>query len=451
MLTSLGIEQTAGPPPCGTSNFSAVSSHPGTPTIPPSPDKGIGAGLRYLPPVRSKLPVVFLLVAGCSSAGKPVVTTTTTGEGISQTSNATGTSTTTVASVPTTTTAPLSPLAGITYTEIAAGLPFPILVTFRPGDGATFLATKDGQVWTLGPEGPVPFLDISDRVTNSGERGLLGMAWHPTDPIRLFLHYSDVNGDTTISEFIDGQEKLILFVSQPAPNHNGGTIEFGPDGYLYIGLGDGGGGGDSFGTGQPVDELLASLLRIDVDSGDPYGIPEGNPYADGSGAPEVWASGLRNPWRFSFDEDLIYIGDVGQGAYEEIDVAPSNAPGLNYGWSITEGLHCFSPSEGCDTTGLTLPVVEVAHGDSGTCSITGGVVYRGAAIPEMTGHYFYSDFCGGWLRSFLYDSGAVTDPRDWTDTVGNLGSVVSFGVDALGEVYVMNPDAVYRIDPVRYP
>jgi glucose/arabinose dehydrogenase len=396
--------------------------------------------------MKATVVAVLILLTACSSAGEPVSTSTSV--------SSTASTVTTITTTPTTTPAPsttttLPPLAGITYTEIAAGLPFPILVTFRPSDGVTFLATKDGQVWTLGPEGPAPFLDITDRVTNSGERGLLGMAWHPTDPTRLFLHYSDVNGDTTVSEFIDGQERLILFVSQPAPNHNGGTIEFGPDGFLYIGLGDGGGGGDSFGTGQPVDDLLANLLRIDVDSGDPYGIPEGNSYADGSGAPEVWASGLRNPWRFSFDEGLIYIGDVGQGAYEEINIAQSDAPGLNYGWSITEGLHCFNPSEGCDTSGLTLPVLEVPHSDAGTCSITGGVVYRGAAIPELTGHYFYSDYCGGWLRSFLYDGAAVTDTRDWTETVGNLGSVVSFGVDAQGEVYVMTPDAVYRFDPVR--
>jgi hypothetical protein len=275
------------------------------------------------------------------------------------------------------------------------------------------------------------------------------MAWHPTDPTRLFLHYSDANGNTTVSEFIDGAERLILSVEQPAPNHNGGMIQFGPDGYLYIGLGDGGGGGDSFGTGQPVDELLGSLLRIDVDGEEPYGIPDGNPYADGSGAPEVWASGLRNPWRFSFDGGLLYIGDVGQGSYEEIDVAPSDAPGLNYGWSITEGLHCFDPADGCDTTGITPPVVEVPHSDAGTCSIVGGVVYRGEAIPELTGHYFYSDYCGGYLRSFLYADGTATEARDWTGQAGSIGSVISFGTDAAGEVYVMNTSNVYRLDPVR--
>ena len=185
------------------------------------------------------------------------VTTTTASAGNSQTTTA---STTTTTAAPTTTTTTLPALTGLTYTEIATGLPFPVLFTFRPWDGQNFILTKNGQVWMLTDNGPELFLDISDRVTNDGERGLLGMAWHPIDPERLFLHYSDRNGDTVISEFVDGEEKQILFVPQPAPNHNGGMIEFGPDGYLYIALGDGGGGGDTFGTGQPVDDLLANLL-----------------------------------------------------------------------------------------------------------------------------------------------------------------------------------------------
>ncbi len=400
--------------------------------------------------MRSRLPVVLLLLSACSGGGDPALTTTTAAAGPGSTSTTSAeTTTTTTAPTTTTTAAPLPELTGLTYTEIAFGLPFPVLFTFRPSDGQNFILTKNGQVWMLTENGPEEFLDISDRVTDEGERGLLGMAWHPTDPDRLFLHYSDRNGDTVISEFVDGEERLILEVAQPAANHNGGMIEFGPDGYLYIALGDGGGGGDTFGTGQPVDDLLANILRIDVDSGDPYAIPDGNPYTDGSGAPEVWASGLRNPWRFSFDEGLIYIGDVGQGSYEEINVAPADAPGLNYGWSISEGLHCFEPPEGCDTTGQTPPVLEVPHGDAGTCSIAGGVVYRGEAIPELTGHYFYSDYCGGYLRSFLYSDGAVTEAQDWSEQVGAIGNVISFGRSAAGEVYVMNTETVYRIDPVR--
>jgi hypothetical protein len=158
---------------------------------------------------------------------------------------------------------------------------------------------------------------------------------------------------------------------------------------------------------------------------------------------------LRNPWRASFDQGLVYIGDVGQNVFEEINVAPVDASALNYGWPVTEGFHCFEPPQGCDAAGLTLPVIEVAHSDSGTCSITGGVVYRGPAIPELTGHYFYSDYCGGWLRSFLLDTSIATQQQDWTEEVGVPGRVVSFGRDAVGEVYVLTTEAILRIDPLR--
>ena len=281
------------------------------------------------------------------------------------------------------------------------------------------------------------------------------MAFHPDDPSRLFLHYSDGNGDTTVSEFVDdggfdaSAERIFLQVVQPAANHNGGTIAFGPDGYLWVALGDGGGGGDTFGTGQTSDDLLGGLLRLNVDATQPYEIPPDNPFIDGGGAPEVWAVGLRNPWRASFDEGLIYIGDVGQNLFEEINVAPVDAPALNYGWPVTEGLHCFEPLQTCDMAGFTLPVVEVAHSDSGTCSITGGVVYRGSAIPEFTGHYFYSDYCGGWLRSFLFDGATATHHQDWTEQVGVPGRVASFGRDSAGEVYVLTTEAIFRIDPIR--
>jgi hypothetical protein len=267
------------------------------------------------------------------------------------------------------------------------------------------------------------------------------MALHPVNESAVFLHYSAGDGDTVLAEyrmdagFIDpSSERVIFRLDQPAANHNGGMIAFGPDGALYLGLGDGGGAGGTFGTGQTTDDLLANVLRFDV---------------DGAEEPEVWAIGLRNPWRFWFDRDLIYIGDVGQDAFEEIDVAPANASGLNYGWPITEGFHCFRPDEGCDTSGLTAPVVEIEHGDAGTCSVTGGVVYRGSAIPELDGHYFYSDYCGGWLRSFRYDAGTISEGQDWTTQVGVEGNVTSFGVDGAGEIYVTTSDAVYRVDPVR--
>ena len=398
--------------------------------------------------------IVFFVVS-CSGSGEPISTTSTATIEPSVTSTPSAVTTATSGqSTPgqsTTTAEPLPALQALTYTEIAAGLPFPTMISARPADGALFFITKDGQVWEFAEAAPEPVMDISDLVVNRGEQGLLGMAWHPTDASRLFLHYSDVNGDTTIVEYTDldaAQSRMLLSVDQPAANHNGGTIEFGPDGFLWIALGDAGGAGDTFQTGQTTDDLLAGLLRIDVD-GDPYGVPADNPYVNGGGAPEVWATGLRNPWRVSFDEGLVYIGDVGQGAYEEINVASASEPALNYGWNLTEGLHCYDPPQGCDTAGLTLPVVEVAHSDSGTCSITGGVVYRGTAIPELDGHYFYSDYCGGWLRSFLFDGSAATGLADWTEQVGLPGGVASFGADAAGEIYVLTDERILRIDPVR--
>ena len=392
----------------------------------------------------------LLLVLACGPSPDRISTTTSvapsTTENTVAPASTLASSTTAAAS-----TTSLAPLLGLRYTAVVEGLPFPTVLTSRPFADGIYFATKNGQIWELGVG---VILDISDRVTNSGERGLLGMAWHPGDPL-LYLHYSDANGDTVISEFDESEgldpsgERIVLQVPQPAANHNGGTIAFGRDGYLWIALGDGGGGGDTFGTGQTPDDLLASLLRIIPWATETYAIPPDNPFIDGGGSPEVWATGLRNPWRFAFDEDLIYIGDVGQNAYEEINVAPSSAPALNYGWPVTEGLHCFEPPQGCDLEGFTLPVIEVAHSDSGTCSITGGVVYRGSAIPELLGHYFYSDYCGGWLRSFRFDGSTAVEQQDWTEQVGTPGQVVSFGTDAAGEIYVLTTEAILRIDPVR--
>jgi hypothetical protein len=224
-----------------------------------------------------------------------------------------------------------------------------------------------------------------------------------------------------------------MTVDDPASNHNGGWMDFGPDGLLYIGLGDGGGGNDQFGNGQNRNTLLGKILRIDVDSGSPYGIPPSNPFAAGGGAPEIFVYGLRNPWRASFDGDNLYIGDVGQGTWEEVDVISTASGGANLGWSIMEGNHCFQ-STTCNQAGLTLPVYEYGHGEG--CSITGGYVYRGTAIPEIQGQYFFGDFCSGFVRSFRYGAGGFADLKDWAD-LGNLGSITSFGVDSAGELYIV--------------
>ena len=320
---------------------------------------------------------------------------------------------------------------------------FPIQMVARPGATDSYIATKEGRVWIFdGSSVGESVLDIRDQVFNDGERGLLSIALHPDDTSRFFAHYTDNGGDTVVSEFgFDGRqidpasERFLLRVDQPAGNHNGGMIQFGPDGRLYVGLGDGGGSNDRFGNGQNRETLLGGIVALAVD-GEPNSV--------------LFQYGLRNPWRFWIDQEseTVYIADVGQNAYEEVSVAPFEA-NLNFGWPITEGLHCFRPPSGCDTAGLTLPVVEVNHGNGGTCSITGGVVYDGSAIPELAGHFFYSDFCGGYLRSLVWSDGQVVDEVDWTGDVGVPGQVVGFGVDGAREMYVMTTGRVLRVVAIR--
>ncbi len=327
----------------------------------------------------------------------------------------------------------------LAYAPVAE-MDFPVQMTARPGEALSYVITKDGRVWAFDGSAiaEVPVLDISDQVTNRGEQGLLSIALHPSEP-RLYLHYSDNSGDTTVSEFIltsptaadPASERVLLTVEQPARNHNGGMIQFTPDGTLLLGLGDGGGADDRFGNGQNPDTLLGGLVEIHVD-GDP--------------APFKYAMGLRNPWRFWIDEGLIVIADVGQDEFEELNVQ-TLAPDLNYGWPITEGLHCFQAAAGsCDTDGLVVPVLEVEHGDAGTCSITGGIVYRGPAMPQLHEHYFYSDYCGGWLRSFRLGDG-ISEERDWTEQVGVPGGVTGFGVDGQGEMYLTTTDSLLQVVP----
>ncbi|MDE0375642.1 MAG: PQQ-dependent sugar dehydrogenase [bacterium] len=362
----------------------------------------------------------------------------------------------TVAASEIVTTTTLPPLRSLAYREVA-NLPFPIDLAPVPGTSLLAIASKEGRVWLYGAGGlaGAPFLDISDRVRNRGEQGLLGFAFHPDYPDsgRLFVHYSALNGDTVLAEYtvadgaVDAEGAVLFRLAQPAANHNGGTIAFGPDGYLYVGLGDGGGANDQFGHGQNERTPLGALLRFDVSVPGIASPAPGNPFP----APDVWSIGLRNPWRFVIDHPsgLIVIADVGQNLFEEVSVAPVAAGGLNYGWPITEGLHCFDPPSDCDASGLTLPVLEISHADSGTCSITGGVVYRGAEIPELYGHYLFSDYCGGYLRSFPIEE-PFDEPHDWTDQVGNAGQVVAFGTDHAGEVYVLTASgSVLRLEADR--
>jgi glucose/arabinose dehydrogenase len=349
--------------------------------------------------------------------------------------------------------------SGVAVTVVANGLDSPLFVTAPPDDPRLFILERPGRIRIVrdGALLDTPFLDITDSVTTGGERGLLGLAFHPAYPEngRLYLHYSDGEGDTRIARYTVSADDpnradpasavLLLEIDQPYGNHNGGMIAFGPDGMLYIGMGDGGSANDPHGHGQNPMTVLGAMLRIDVDGGNPFAMPPDNPFAGGTdGRAEIWAVGLRNPWRFSFDRggDRLVIGDVGQGAWEEINVVGVAEAGLNYGWNLTEGRHCFR-SDDCARTGLTLPVVEYGH-DQG-CSIIGGYVYRGAALPALVGHYFYSDWCRGWLRSFrIDDAGMVTEHTEWP--VGDVGNVLSFGEDADGELYIASQNgSVFRV------
>ena len=341
---------------------------------------------------------------------------------------------------------------------VVTGLSFPVgIASAGDGSGRLFVLEKNGVIRVVrdGMLLDMPFLVLTDRVgSRSSEQGLLGLAFHPDFDRngQYFVYYTDTNGDTVVSRFssVDADigdadsEAVLLRVDQPAPNHNGGQLAFGPDGYLYIGLGDGGGGGDSHGNSQKPDTLLAKLLRIDVDGGDPYAIPPGNPFVNQRGTrPEIWATGLRNPWRFSFDRTTgdLYIGDVGQGDYEEVDFQPAASKGgENYGWVIMEGTHCFRQQE-CDQTGLTLPVAEYDHSQG--CSLTGGYVYRGQQYPQLSGVYIFGDYCSGRIWGLARDAGGI-----WQ--MAELGQfdvrLTSFGQDDAGELYLADGGgALFRI------
>lgn len=335
----------------------------------------------------------------------------------------------------------------------------PVLVTSPQDDDRLFVVEQRGTVLVLDERGTgsaEPFLDIRHDVFDASiKQGLLGLAFHPhfASNGRLFVNFTNASGNTQIVEYTstDGlsvdpvTERVLLAITRPTERHNGGMLEFGPDGSLYVGVGD---GGAASVNGQNPNTLLGTILRIEVDGEAPYTISDDNPFVTGGGAPEVWAYGLRNPWRFSIDAPTgrMYIGDVGQAEIEEIDVLDLDGGGANLGWLPLEGSQCFL--EGCDSAGTVLPVVEYDHGQG--CSVTGGYVYRGPAIPELHGHYFYADWCRGWIRTFNFAAGEVLDRRDWSGELGEIGMITSFGVDARGEIYITTWDGtVARIVAVR--
>lgn len=329
------------------------------------------------------------------------------------------------------------------------GFASPTFVTSPPGDSRLFVTELGGRIWIIdgGTTLAQPFLDIRTIVKSGGEQGLLGLAFHPEFSKNgyVYVDYTDTAGDSRLVRYTVGTNPNVvntasrvelLKVDQPAPNHNGGMLAFGPDGYLYWGLGDGGGGGDPYENGQNHNTLLGSMLRLDVDGPAPFGAP-GNAWGT-----EVWAIGLRNPWRFSFDGNLLYIGDVGQNAWEEINVVTPK-PGLNFGWDVLEGTHCYEPATGCSSAGMTQPVLEYSH--SVGRSVTGGYVWRSASVPYLDGAYIYGDLLGR-VWSFRMVDGRLMDQREWTSGLPDIGSIWSFGRDADGRVYIVSGGgSVYRV------
>jgi glucose/arabinose dehydrogenase len=352
-------------------------------------------------------------------------------------------------------------------TRVATGLSRPLLVTNAgDGSGRLFVVEQTGKIMIVkaGKVLAAPFLDLSASVSGGNEQGLLGLAFHPSYKSngKLYVSYTDRNGTSIIREYrvsasnpdrVNGASgRTLLRLRQPYANHNGGNIAFGPDGDLYIGFGDGGSAGDPGNRAQNLGTLLGKLLRIDVHRRTgtlPYGIPSTNPFVGRSGLDQIWAYGLRNPWRWSFDRATgdLWIGDVGQDAWEEVDRAMAShgrnaGRGLNFGWRVMEASHCYNPSAGCTQTGKTLPLTEYGH-TNGRCSITGGFVYRGSTYPDLVGAYVFADYCSGEI--WYVDRGAVrgTAPILALDTEA---LITSFGQDQAGELYLTDGNgSVYRL------
>jgi glucose/arabinose dehydrogenase len=347
---------------------------------------------------------------------------------------------------------PPGPLPPLALTPVASGFTSPLaLVPSNDSTNRLFVVEQRGTIRIIqnGALLAGNFLDISSKVITAGEQGLLGLAFHPQFAAnrKFYIYYSQLlnsQRQSVIAEYLTStanpnqadttSERILLVINQPNfDNHKGGQLAFGPDGFLYIGLGDGGSGGDPQGNGQSLNTLLGKILRVDVNTtsgSKPYGVPADNPFAGGS-APEIWAYGLRNPWRFSFDSTgRLFCGDVGQGQFEEVDIIQK---GGNYGWNVMEGAHCFNPSSGCNQSGKILPITEYDHSE-GT-AIIGGFVYRGTAISQLQGSYVFGDFTGGKIWRLQ-----ETSPGSWTRTVllSTTRTISSFGQDQTGELYVVD-------------
>lgn len=366
--------------------------------------------------------------------------------------------------------APLPQSTSLRLQSITANLSSPVFMTAPANDTSRLFIVQQGGLIRIfdvvgGSLLTTAFLNISSLLSTGGERGLLGMAFDPDyDTNRQFyVFYTNTAGNIVIARYLRNATDLdladsssattILTVAHPNfSNHNGGMLAFGLDGCLYAGVGDGGDGGDPNNNGQNSFSLLGKLLRLDPDgTGGACNNVIINPFFLGGGAQQVWSLGLRNPWRFSFDRQTgdLYIGDVGQGAREEINVsvAPNAGRQANYGWRLMEGFLCFNPSMNCNSGGLTLPVLDYPH-LSGACSVTGGYVYRGSVKQDLQGTYFYADFCAGFVRSFRYQNGQPTEQTEWPLLSPPGGSITSFGEDAEGELYVLNQSGgLFKVIP----
>lgn len=418
--------------------------------------------------------IALLFLRGSGGGQEPSPTTiplgagtSTTGEGAAPGTTPPGESGTSLPGTPGTDPSTLPPLQGVVLELVFDGFRQPTVLTAPTGDERLFVAQRVGVIRILDRDREMldpAFLDITDRVLANGiEQGLLGMAFHPdyASNGRFFVYYIDKGGRRQLSEFrvfasdpnrADPDSERVLFEFDQPPNatdirHYAGNLAFGPDGYLWVASGD---GADSRRQGQDPNTIFGTILRIDVDGGEPYGIPPDNPFVGGGGAPEVWAYGLRNPWRFGIDpvDRLIYIADVGQSDEEEVDVVPIDEGGHNFGWSDMEGDRCFHKGD-CDPADYTSPVL--TYGRDVGLSITGGFVYRGSEIPELGGLYFYGDWVQGWIRSFRYVAGEVTEEKDWSEELGlPVGQINSFGLDGFGELYVVTHGGqVYKFTAQR--
>lgn len=346
---------------------------------------------------------------------------------------------------------------GLRLAFVAGGLTAPVFLTAPQDDSRLFVVERSGRIRIVQSNALLadPFLDIRSRVNFEGERGMLSMAFDPQYATngRFYVYYVDLDGNIAVERFAStpgsnvagASEGIVLGIPHGRSEHHGGLLAFGPDGMLYLATGDGACCGDPFNNAQNLNSLLGKILRIDVASF-PYSSPTGNPFVGVAGArPEIWAYGLRSPWRFAFDvpTGTLFVGDVGQDAHEEINIVASSASGLNYGWPLMEGLACYRPTTACNPNmTLQLPTIDYPHTEG--CSVIAGYVYRGDAIPELAGHYFYADYCNGWLRSFRHGASGPQDFRLWSGVF--IPRVVSFGRDDAGEQYVIADAGVWRIE-----